>query len=49
MKVTIDHELCSLCELCVSSCPDVFKVIDDKVYAEDNFDEGYEVVEESKP
>lgn len=26
MKVSIDKELCTGCELCVSSCPDIFEM-----------------------
>ena len=26
MKVTVDKELCSGCELCVGSCPDIFEM-----------------------
>jgi len=26
MKVIIDKELCTGCELCVSSCPDIFEM-----------------------
>ncbi|MCS7258898.1 MAG: ferredoxin [candidate division WOR-3 bacterium] len=26
MKVSVDRELCSGCELCVTSCPDVFEM-----------------------
>jgi ferredoxin len=26
MKVSIDKELCTGCELCVSTCPDVFEM-----------------------
>ncbi|MDH5684207.1 MAG: ferredoxin [candidate division WOR-3 bacterium] len=26
MKLTIDKELCTGCELCVSSCPDIFEM-----------------------
>ncbi len=29
MKVTIDEELCTGCELCVDTCPDVFEMRDD--------------------
>lgn len=29
MKVTIDKDLCTGCELCVSTCPDVFEMGDD--------------------
>lgn len=26
MKVSVDKELCTCCELCVSSCPDIFEI-----------------------
>ncbi|MEO0074475.1 MAG: ferredoxin [candidate division WOR-3 bacterium] len=26
MKVSVDRELCTGCELCVSSCPDIFEI-----------------------
>ena len=26
MKVSVDKELCTGCELCVSSCPDIFEI-----------------------
>jgi ferredoxin len=29
MKVFIDKELCTGCELCVSTCPDIFEMADD--------------------
>jgi len=29
MKVRIDKELCTACELCVDTCPEVFKMKDD--------------------
>ena len=29
MKVTIDDDLCTGCELCVDTCPDVFKMDED--------------------
>lgn len=29
MKVSVDKELCTGCELCVGSCPDVFELTDD--------------------
>lgn len=29
MKVTVDAEACSGCELCVSSCPEVFEMVGD--------------------
>jgi len=28
MKATIDKELCTDCELCVDSCPEVFETVD---------------------
>ena len=29
MKVKIDADLCTGCELCVDTCPDVFEMADD--------------------
>ncbi|NQU75950.1 MAG: ferredoxin [Planctomycetes bacterium] len=29
MKVTVDADLCTGCELCVDTCPEVFKMKDD--------------------
>jgi ferredoxin len=29
MKVVIDRDLCTGCELCVTTCPDVFEMADD--------------------
>ncbi len=29
MKVSIDKELCTGCELCVTTCPDLFEMEDD--------------------
>lgn len=29
MKVTIDRDVCTGCELCVTTCPDVFEMADD--------------------
>jgi ferredoxin len=29
MKVTIDRDACTGCELCVTTCPDVFEMADD--------------------
>ena len=29
MKVTVDADLCTGCELCVQTCPDVFEMEDD--------------------
>ena len=37
MKATIDREGCISCELCVETCPEVFRMADDgiaEVYAE---------------
>jgi ferredoxin len=36
MKVTIDKDLCVGCGLCVSSCPDVFEMEEDKAVAKAN-------------
>jgi len=36
MKVTIDEETCVGCEVCVETCPEVFEMKDDKVYAKVN-------------
>lgn len=33
MKVSVDRELCTCCELCVNSCPDIFEVDGDVVRA----------------
>ena len=30
MKAKIDKDLCIGCSLCVSTCPDIFKMADDK-------------------
>lgn len=29
MKATIDEDLCTACELCVDTCPEVFEMGDD--------------------
>ena len=29
MKVTVDPDLCTACDLCVDTCPDVFKMGDE--------------------
>ena len=29
MKATVDPDLCTACELCVDTCPDVFEMDDD--------------------
>ena len=29
MKVTVDTDLCTACELCVDTCPDVFEMGDE--------------------
>ena len=29
MKATVDPDLCTGCELCVSTCPEVFEMNDD--------------------
>ena len=29
MKVSIDAELCTACELCVDTCPEIFEMGDD--------------------
>jgi len=29
MKARIDEDLCTACELCVDTCPDVFEMADD--------------------
>jgi len=31
MKVSVDKELCTGCELCVNTCPDVFEMDGDTV------------------
>ncbi len=31
MKAKVDENLCSGCELCVETCPDVFEMTDDMV------------------
>lgn len=33
MKAKVDPDLCIGCELCVSTCPEVFKMEDDKAIA----------------
>jgi len=32
MKASVDKELCTGCELCVSSCPDVFEMSGDTAH-----------------
>lgn len=29
MRVTVDRDLCTGCELCVDTCPDVFEMYED--------------------
>ena len=29
MKASVDRELCTGCELCASTCPDIFEIEDD--------------------
>lgn len=29
MKVKVDRDLCTGCELCVDTCPDLFEIVDD--------------------
>jgi ferredoxin len=31
MKATIDKDLCTGCELCVTTCPEVFEMGDDNI------------------
>ena len=31
MKVSVDRDLCTGCELCVDSCPEVFEMDDDGI------------------
>ena len=38
MKVTVDEDLCTGCELCVNSCPDIFKIQGDVAVTYDNSD-----------
>ena len=33
MKATVDPDLCTGCELCVDTCPDVFEMQDDVAVA----------------
>jgi ferredoxin len=37
MKVSVDKELCTGCELCVTSCPDVFEMDGDVAKAKNRF------------
>ena len=36
MKVSVDKDLCTGCELCVETCPDIFKMDGDVAVAYDN-------------
>ncbi len=38
MKVIVDENLCTGCELCVNTCPDIFRMEDDLAEAYDNND-----------
>jgi ferredoxin len=38
MKVTVDADLCTGCELCVSTCPEIFEMDGDVAVAFDNND-----------
>jgi ferredoxin len=29
MKVKVDRDVCTGCELCVDTCPEVFEIVDD--------------------
>jgi len=51
MKVIIDEELCTGCGLCEETCPDIFKLNDEKDVAEvikaDYDDYGEECIQEA--
>ena len=46
MRVTVDEDLCTGCELCVNSCPDIFRMEDDVAVAYANNDPVPEEMEE---
>ncbi len=38
MKVSIDDDLCTACELCIDICPDVFEMGDDVAVVKEGMD-----------
>jgi len=52
MKVKVDRDVCTGCELCVDTCPEVFEIVDDlakakvKVVPEDLEDSAREAAED---
>jgi len=52
MKVKVDRDICTGCELCIDTCPEVFEIVDDlakakvKVVPEDLEDSAREAAED---